>query len=51
VTYTLPQTFIDKMFGDKESEYELYLSMADDGNGNDTTTGKPLKTFDEWLSS
>ena len=51
MTYKTYTFSIDKMFGDKESEYELYLSMADDGNGNDTTTGKPLKTFDEWLNS
>ena len=31
--------------------YELYLDLADDGNGNDITTGRPLKTFNEWLNS
>jgi hypothetical protein len=31
--------------------YELYLELADDGKGNDITTGKPLKNFDEWLNS
>ena len=32
--------------------YELYLELADDGNGNDITRpGQPLKTFDEWLDS
>jgi len=31
--------------------YELYLELADDGKGNDITTGQPLKTFDEWLGA
>jgi hypothetical protein len=33
------------------AEYEIYLSCANDGNGIDITTGKPLKTYDEWLNS
>lgn len=33
------------------NEYEIYLACADDGNGNDIATGKPLKTFEEWLQS
>ena len=37
--------------GDNDSEYQIYLSCADDGNGFDFTTGKPLKTYDEWLNS
>lgn len=37
--------------GSLREEYEIYLSFADDGNGNDCTTGRPLKTFDEWLDS
>ncbi len=37
---------------DKEKqEYQIYLDCADDGNGLDITTGKPLKTYDEWLNS
>jgi hypothetical protein len=32
-----------------DQEYNNYLSSADDGNGNDIITGKPLKTFDEWV--
>lgn len=32
-----------------EQRYEIYLADADDGNGNDIMTGKPLKTFDEWV--
>jgi hypothetical protein len=31
--------------------YDLYLELADDGKGNDITSGKVLKTFDEWLNS
>ena len=29
----------------------MYLTFADDGSGIDFTTGKPLKTYDEWLNS
>lgn len=32
-------------------EYQIYLACADDGNGREFMTGKPLKTFDEWLNS
>ena len=34
-----------------QERYEIYVSCADDGNGNDITTGYPLKTFSEWLDS
>jgi hypothetical protein len=37
--------------GSKDNEYNIYLSCANDGKGNDFTTGKPLKTYDEWLNS
>ena len=37
--------------GDNDSEYQIYLTCANDGNGLDFTTGKPLKTYDEWLNS
>ena len=37
--------------GTNDSEYEIYLACADDGKGNDITTVKPLKTYDEWLAS
>ena len=37
--------------GSNSNEYEIYLSCANDGKGNDVTTGKPLKTFEEWLNS
>lgn len=33
-----------------EDRYNVYIQCADDGNGNDITTGEPLKTFDEWLN-
>lgn len=32
-------------------EYEIYRSCADNGRGLDVTTGRPLKSFEEWLSS
>jgi hypothetical protein len=37
--------------GSNDSEYQIYLSCADNGKGIDFTTGKPLKTYDEWLNS
>ena len=37
--------------GTNDAEYEIYLSCANDGNGIDITTGKPLKTYAEWLNS
>ena len=37
--------------GSNCSEYEIYCTFAGDANGIDTTTGKPLKTYDEWLNS
>ena len=37
--------------GSNSNEYEIYLSCADDGKGIDTTTGRPLKTYEEWLGT
>ena len=37
--------------GTSQERYEIYLACADDGKGNDIITGKPLKTFDQWLNS
>ena len=37
--------------GSNDSEYQIYLSCADDGEGNCIITGKPLKTYDERLNS
>jgi len=34
-----------------KDRYDNYLKNANDGNGMDITSGKPLKTFDEWLNS
>lgn len=34
--------------GDDNSEYQVYLDCADNGKGIDITTGKPLKTYEEW---
>ena len=34
-----------------QDRYEIYLSCANDGKGIDITTGRKLKTFDEWLNS
>lgn len=31
--------------------YQNYLALANNGHGIDITTGKPLKSFDEWLDS
>lgn len=40
-----------KARGSDDNEYQIYLACADDGNGNDFLTGRPLKTFEEWLTS
>ena len=40
-----------KARGTNQQEYEIYLGCANDGHGNDFTTGLPLKTFEEWLTS
>ena len=37
--------------GSDDAEYQIYLACADTGRGIDFTTGKPLKTYDEWLKS
>tara|TARA_R110000772_G_scaffold183315_1_gene294474 strand:- start:66 stop:221 length:156 start_codon:yes stop_codon:yes gene_type:complete len=37
--------------GTHDSEYQLYLDLAIDKNGIDFTTGKPAKTYDEWMNS
>ena len=37
--------------GTNNQEYQIYLSCADNGRGIDFTTGRPLKTYDEWLNS
>lgn len=40
-----------KTRGTNESEYQIYLSCANDGTGIDFTTDQPLKTYEEWLNS
>ena len=40
-----------KARGTNSDEYEIYLTCADDGNGNDFTTGQPLKSYEEWMDS
>lgn len=37
--------------GTNDQEYQIYLACADDGDGKEVMTGKPLKTYDEWLAS
>lgn len=37
--------------GSNDQEYQIYLDLADDGKGIDITTGRPLKSYDEWLNS
>jgi len=38
--------------GTNDSEYQLYLDFANDGNGGDITNNNiPLKSYDEWLNS
>ena len=40
-----------KLRGTHDEEYLCYLTCADDGKGNDFTTGEPLLTFEEWLAN
>lgn len=39
--------------GSNDQEYQLYLDLADDGNGMDilTDSTKELKTYEEWMNS
>ena len=38
--------------GDNDSEYQIYLSCANDGKGGDITrNGEPLLTYNEWLAA
>ncbi|HBM3281978.1 TPA: hypothetical protein LVN28_001818 [Klebsiella oxytoca] len=37
--------------GSNDQEYQIYRSCADDGKGNEFMTGKPLKTYEQWLRS
>ena len=37
--------------GSLDDAYNVYLFCANDGQGNDNNTGKPLLSFDEWLDS
>lgn len=37
--------------GTNDQEYQIYLACADNGKGIDITTGKALKTYEEWLNS
>lgn len=43
--------FRTKLRGSNDEEYQCYLTCADDGNGNDFTTGEPLLTYEEWLAN
>jgi len=40
-----------KARGDNDSEYQIYLAFAINSKGIDITTGKPAKTYEEWLNS
>jgi hypothetical protein len=45
-------TWQTKARNDNDSEYQIYLTFADDGKGGDITrNGAPLKTYEEWLTS
>ena len=37
--------------GSNDQEYQIYRDCAGDKNGNDITTGQPLKTYEEWIES
>ena len=38
--------------GTNDSEYQIYLTFADNGKGGDITrNGAPLKSYEEWLAA
>lgn len=37
--------------GAYDQEYQIYRACADDGSGQEITTGQPLKTYAQWLNS
>jgi hypothetical protein len=44
-------TWQTKARGTNDSEYQIYLTFADDGKGGDITrNGEPLLSYEEWLS-
>lgn len=45
------ETWQTKSRGDNDSEYQIYLACAINSKGIDITTGKPAKTYEEWLNS
>ena len=51
MTLEYKQDWQTRARGSNDSEYQIYLTFANDGNGIDITTGNPLKTYDEWLNS
>ena len=36
--------------GTNSNEYDIYVHCAGDGSGLDSTTGEPLKTYEEWMN-
>ena len=44
-------TWQTKARGTNGDEYQIYLKHADDGTGHELGTGKPMKTFEEWLGN
>jgi len=47
----LKEDWQTRVRGKLKDEYDIYVSLCDDGDGHDIDTGLPLKTFDEWLNS
>ncbi|HEF0022013.1 TPA: hypothetical protein R8G79_000935 [Citrobacter amalonaticus] len=44
-------TWQTKSRGSNDQEYLIYRNCADNGKGHELMTGKPLKTYSEWLNS
>lgn len=44
-----PQITRTRYNGTLQDRYKCYLQCANDGNGNDITTGLPLKSFNQWM--
>jgi hypothetical protein len=45
------ETWQTQARGDNDAEYQIYLACAVNSKGIDITTGKPPKTYEEWLAS
>lgn len=49
--YQIREDYQTKLRGTNVDEYQIYLSCADNGKGQDITNNlQPLKTYTEWIN-